>query len=194
MTILSNPAVAALSAIFVWWFSTGIILYIVGPAAVDVPLVRACGVHIVCGVALGACRQQRGPVRCGCLSRLHVRRMRFGAALEIGFLLGLLTGPRSEPCPDGCSGWRRVAYAVQAILYHELALVVSGAAVVAVTWDGANQIGLWTFVVLWAMRLSAKLNLFLGVPISTTQFLPSHLQYLTSFFTRGRSTCCSRLS
>ena len=36
------------------------------------------------------------------------------------------------------------------------------------------------------MRLSAKLNLFLGVPILNDQFLPSHLRYLSSFFTRGR--------
>ena len=150
-----------------------------------VPLVRACGVHIVCGVALGACRQQRGPAIAGAYLAFMWAIALWGA-LEIGFLLGLVTGPRSEPCPGGCSGWRRVAYAVQAILYHELALVVAGAAVVAVTWDGANQVGVWTFVVLWAMRLSAKLNLFLGVPNLTEEFLPSHLRYLTSFFTRGR--------
>ena len=75
----------------------------------------------------------------------------------------------------------------QAILYHELALVVSGAG------GGGSRLGtaqirsgVWTLAVLWAMRLSAKLNLFLGVPILNDQFLPSHLQYLTSFFTRGR--------
>jgi putative photosynthetic complex assembly protein 2 len=104
--------------------------------------------------------------------------------LEVGFLLGFLTGPRSETCPDGCSGWRRAAYALHAILYHELALVVSGLAVLAVTWDAANKVGLWTFLILWAMRLSAKLNLFLGVPIHNDQFLPERLRYLSSFFAK----------
>jgi hypothetical protein len=41
-------------------------------------------------------------------------------------------------------------------------------------------------LVLWAMRLSAKLNLFLGVPILHDQFLPGHLRYLGSFFNKGR--------
>jgi putative photosynthetic complex assembly protein 2 len=36
------------------------------------------------------------------------------------------------------------------------------------------------------MRLSAKLNLFFGVPNSGEQFLPPHLQYLKSFFKKRR--------
>ena len=62
------------------------------------------------------------------------------------------------------------------ILYHELAIVATALAVVAVTWGGANQVGTWTFLLLWAMRLSAKLNVFLGVPNLTEQFLPEHLR------------------
>jgi putative photosynthetic complex assembly protein 2 len=34
------------------------------------------------------------------------------------------------------------------------------------------------------MRVSAKLNLFLGVPNLGEQFLPEHLKYLKSFFRR----------
>ena len=185
MTLLSNPAVAALSAIFVWWFSTGIILYIVGLGRWTFRWSALAACTLFAASLWGLAGSSADPSVAGAYLAFMWAIALWGA-LEIGFLLGLLTGPRSEPCPDGCSGWRRVAYAVQAILYHELALVVSGAAVVAVTWDGANQIGVWTLAVLWAMRLSAKLNLFLGVPILNDQFLPSHLQYLTSFFTRGR--------
>ena len=49
---------------------------------------------------------------------------------EFGFLTGFITGPRSQPCPEGCTGWRRAAFAVEAVLYHEIALLLSGVAVV----------------------------------------------------------------
>jgi putative photosynthetic complex assembly protein 2 len=105
-------------------------------------------------------------------------------AQEFAFLTGLVTGPRSEACPEGCTGWRRAALAAESILYHEIALIMSGAAIVAVTWNADNQIGTWTFLILWVMRVSAKLNLFLGVPVLNHEFLPKRLEFLTSFFTR----------
>jgi hypothetical protein len=37
-------------------------------------------------------------------------------------------------------------------------------------------------MILWVMRQSAKLNLFLGVRNLSEEFLPEHLRYLESFF------------
>lgn len=56
--------------------------------------------------------------------------------------------------------------------------------VFAASWDKPNQTGWWTYLVLWTMRLSAKLNLFLGVRNLSENFLPAHLSYLQSYFTR----------
>ena len=53
---------------------------------------------------------------------------------------------------------------------------------VLLTWGAPNQIGVWTFVILWLMRLSAKLNVYLGVPNLTEEFLPDDLAYLKSYF------------
>ncbi len=105
-------------------------------------------------------------------------------AQEIAFLAGWLTGPRPLPCPVGVTGWRRLSYALQAILYHEFALLACGAAVVALTWNGANQIGLWTFAALWVLRQSAKINLFLGVPVTNDELMPDAVRFLKSFFAR----------
>jgi len=69
-----------------------------------------------------------------------------------------------------------------AILHHELALIVLGTAILALTWGQPNQLALWTFGVLWLMRLSAKLNVFLGVRNLNKQFLPDHLHYMGSYF------------
>ena len=53
--------------------------------------------------------------------------------------------------------------------------------VVAVTWGGANQVGTWTFLLLWWMHQSARLNVFLGVRNLNEEFLPDHLSFLRSF-------------
>jgi putative photosynthetic complex assembly protein 2 len=39
-------------------------------------------------------------------------------------------------------------------------------------------------MVLWWMRLSAKLNVFLGAPALSEAFLPEHLRYLERFFSK----------
>ena len=103
----------------------------------------------------------------------------------MAFLTGFLTGPRPLPCPAGATGLSRVRYAVTSILYHEIALAVSGLAVLAVGWGGPNQIGTLTFAVLWVMRVSAKLNLFLGVPVLNDGFMPAPIAYARSYFRRG---------
>ena len=73
---------------------------------------------------------------------------------------------------------------MKTILYHELAILVGAVTVLALTWGQPNQIGAWTFLLLWGMRQSAKLNVFLGVRNLNEQFLPPHLAYLGSFFAR----------
>jgi putative photosynthetic complex assembly protein 2 len=104
---------------------------------------------------------------------------------EVAFLLGVVTGPRRAACPPGATGWRRAGYAVQAVLYHEVALIVLAIAVVACVGPGQNRVGLWTFMALWAMRQSAKLNIFLGVRNLGENFLPPHIAYLKTYFRRA---------
>jgi putative photosynthetic complex assembly protein 2 len=52
--------------------------------------------------------------------------------------------------------------------------------------DQPNHVALCTFALLWCMRVSAKFNLFFGVPEVGLQYLPSHLTYLGSYFKQGR--------
>lgn len=103
---------------------------------------------------------------------------------EMAFLMGYLAGPRRSAATAVRGGWRHVLQAIEAILFHELAILATLAAILALTWGGANQVGAGTFAILWVMRLSAKLNVYLGVPNLTEEFLPAHLKYLKSFFAR----------
>jgi putative photosynthetic complex assembly protein 2 len=78
-------------------------------------------------------------------------------------------------------GWRRFAYAAATLIYHEIALFVTLILIIALTWQAPNLVAAWTFGVLFVMRLSAKFNIFLGVPNLTQDFFPSHLEHLKSY-------------
>jgi putative photosynthetic complex assembly protein 2 len=100
---------------------------------------------------------------------------------EISFYMGYVTGPRTHACAEGCSGLKHIGHAIAVSLWHELAIVVSFLLLCAMTWGSANQVGLWTFVILWWMHESARMNVVLGVRNLNAQFLPPHLAYLRSF-------------
>ena len=181
---MAAVAAAILYAVFVWWFSTGIVMLLVlRRRAIRTSLVGAALVFPVSLYLLAKSSGQSG------LAGVYVA---FTAAIllwgtqEIAFLTGFVTGPRPLPCPPGARGLARVGYALGAILYHELALIGSAIAVFAVTWGGANQVGTLTFCVLWVMRVSAKLNLFFGVPVLNDGFLPEPIAFVRSYFRRAR--------
>jgi len=180
---LAAHGLPLLYTLLVWWFSTGVVLYLDGlpPRTFRWSLLGASVVGV--GALLGLWATSADATRAGAYAAFTCAVLVWGWN-EMAFLMGFVTGPRRVACPEGCGGWSHFGHAVEAILYHELALVASGAAVVAVTWGGVNRVGAWTFAVLWVMRLSAKLNVFLGVPVPGESFLPEHLRYLGSFFSR----------
>ncbi|MFN4025029.1 MAG: DUF3623 family protein, partial [Hyphomonas sp.] len=86
--------------------------------------------------------------------------------------------------PEDLPPVARFRAGVSVIIHHELAIAVHAGILVALSWGAANQFALWTFLVLWAMRISAKLVVFSGAPNIADQFLPRHLDYLKSYFSR----------
>ena len=100
---------------------------------------------------------------------------------ELSYFLGFVTGPRPAACTPGVGMAKRFSLGVQTSLYHELAIVLTAAALWWVSYQAANQVALWTFVLFWAMRWSAKLNIFLGVRNLHAEFWPEHLRYLETY-------------
>lgn len=100
---------------------------------------------------------------------------------EVSYYTGVITGPRARACPIECSAWRRFRFGLLASLWHELAIVATAMLLIALTWGEVNQLGAWTFVILWLMRWSTKLNIFFGVPNLHEEFWPEHLRYLSSY-------------
>ena len=178
MTLYGLPIAFAL---FVWWFSTGLIIFLDHLSRRTFPL-SLLGASVLAGFAFHALTwiSDDTSVR-GAYAGFVVALIAWGWQ-EMSFLMGIITGPRKHACAHDCRGWKHFLHGVQVVIYHELAILVGGAAIIGFSWGGANQVATWTYSILWGMRISAKLNLFLGVRNVSERFLPLHLRYLASFF------------
>lgn len=101
---------------------------------------------------------------------------------EMGFLMGFVAGPRKTPCPPDLRGWARFKAATATVIHHEIAIAANLLLLVALTWGQPNQSAPLTFALLFGLRLSAKFNLFFGVPNLSDEIFPAHLAYLKTYF------------
>jgi len=167
-------------ALFVWWFSTGAIIFLDN-------LPRKTFKYSMIGASVVSLGCIYGIFRSSELTSVSAAYWAFFFGLfawgwqEISFYMGYVTGPRNQPCPEGCTGWAHFIHAIETSLWHELAIIATAIVIVDQTWGEPNQIGMWTFMVLWWMHQSAKLNVFFGVRNLNEEFLPEHLTFLKSF-------------
>ncbi len=180
---MSQYLLPALFTVLVWWLATGAILWLGRLPRWTFRLTMTSATiglgFALVGLHISATQTSVASAYCAFTCAVLVWGWQ-----EIAFLLGYVTGTRRSECPADSRGWKRAWYATEAILHHELALVVLALLVFAASWEQPNQTGWWTYLVLWSMRLSAKLNLFFGVRNLSENFLPDHLAYLQSYFTR----------
>ncbi len=186
--MFETPWIAALAALFLWWFATGILLWRVhsadkgGPdqhiwsVLLSLPLlaIGALGVN----ATLGEASPQN--VWLAFLSALAL-----WGWVELAFLSGIITGPNTAPCPPALDPQERFWAAFRTVAWHEFLLLAILCALIAASIGAENAFALWTFLVLFLARISAKLNLFLGVPRINTDFLPKPLSHLSSYFRQG---------
>jgi putative photosynthetic complex assembly protein 2 len=180
---MADFALPALFALFIWWFSTGAILWLDGLPVRTYRISMAGATLVVAAALWGLSASSADASVLGAYCAFSCGLLAW-AWQEMAFLMGYATGPSRAPCPADATGWRRFTLALRAILYHELAIIAGAVAVVAVTWGQPNQVGTWTYLLIWGMRQSAKLNVFLGARNLSENFLPPHLRYLGSFFLR----------
>ncbi len=180
---MNDEWIAGLYALFVWWFGTGVVLFADKLPRSAHRLAMAVATALTAGAvyALAVTAEER---------TLSAALVAFTATVviwgwhELSFLVGWLTGPRKTPCPEGARGWRRFRYAAGTLIHHEIAIALTGLALWVWLADAANPVAVWTYMILWAMRLSAKLNLFLGAPNVAEEFLPEEMAYLTTYFSK----------
>ncbi|MEM1106146.1 MAG: putative photosynthetic complex assembly protein PuhE [Pseudomonadota bacterium] len=184
MTALVLPCLAAA---FVWWASTGVLFWRMGLGQATHALTVAATTAAMGGamLALLALRPETGApaAYAGFLCGIAI-----WAWHEALFLTGYIGGPRRGPCPEGLSTWRRFCVSTEVVIYHEMAIAAHAVLIVALSWGAENMVAMWTFLLLWGMRINAKLVVFLGAPNISGELLPRHLSYLSTYFGRRRIT------
>jgi putative photosynthetic complex assembly protein 2 len=185
---MSSVWIAGLFALFVWWFSTGAILWVVSRAErggrdafVNAVILGLPALAVGCA---GVHATLDDPSVAGVYAAFLSAILIWGW-FELAFLAGVITGPYDRPCPPGVEGWPRFLRAWGAIAYSEMALILATATIVVVAHGAANTTGMWTFVVLFAARVTAKLNVYLGVPNINDGFLPSPVRHLSTHFRKA---------
>jgi putative photosynthetic complex assembly protein 2 len=185
--MLTNPWIAALVALFAWWFFTGIILLIVRRADLR-------------NAHMWATMANLPVLALGCVVAWHTIwdtstmgvYTAFFAALaiwgwiELSFLTGVITGPNRYYLREGVPEWERFLRAWGTIAYHEIALLTGLLSLAWLTHGAPNKFAFWTFGVLFFARISAKLNLYLGVRKINTEFIPSPLRHVPSHFREAK--------
>ncbi|MEM8788156.1 MAG: putative photosynthetic complex assembly protein PuhE [Pseudomonadota bacterium] len=178
---------AGIYAVFLWWFSTGAILFAVSRAVEGRNGALGAVIMAVPVLMLGCA----GVVMSLDDTGLKGAYVGFTSALlvwgwfEMAFLAGIITGPNSYPTPADAGGWERFVRAWGAVAYSEMALLLTGILIVLLSVGAANQVALWTYAVLLGARIFAKLNLYLGVPNINDEFLPAPVRHLTTHFRRA---------
>jgi putative photosynthetic complex assembly protein 2 len=181
---MADFAIPTLFALLIWWLGTGIVLFVARlPARTYRTSLTVGAIMALAAIAVIAATADRASAGGAYLA--------FTAAIvvwgfvELTFLTGIVLGPDRTEVSPGATGWARLSHAIAAIIHHELALLAGGAVILAASYGAENQVAVWTYAILWLMRLSAKLNLFLGVPNLHDELLPRSLSHLRGHFRRG---------
>ncbi|MBJ3763198.1 DUF3623 domain-containing protein [Maribius pontilimi] len=185
---MTDPWIAALIALFAWWFSTGAILWAVKRADGQGP--GAHGRTVLAGLPLliggiAASVLTRDATGNAALYGGFLSALAIWGWIELAFLTGTVTGPGRGPMPFCVNDGQRFRAAWRVLAWHELLLALGLAFLAALTWGADNTLAFWTYAVLFFARISAKLNIFLGVPRINTEFLPGPLAHLPSYFRQG---------
>jgi len=189
----SSSLGAAMFALLSWWLGTGAILWLVRLPQSSFRW-SMCGLSFLLGLGLWtACVSMRShSVLNAYIGFVSVIAM--WSWHEMAFLTGWLTGPRRDVLGKGLNFRQRFIQSAQVLLHHELALLLNFGVLLVMQQGQPNHMALCTFSLLWCMRLSAKLNLFFGVPFVGEQYLPAHLRYIGSYFKQAPVTLCFYLT
>lgn len=178
-----------LYAIFVWWFTTGLVIAVYGQSRRVIRGFFVAATVLLAG-ALWGIVQTRGSATLPAVYAAFACGVVVWGWQTAAYYLGFVTGPRHKPPHPHSADMRlrrRFWLAMQDSLFHELVALAFLIVLAALTLTAANP---WAFIVytaLWAMHTSAKLNVFFGVRNFRIDFLPSHLHHLGPLLGTGRS-------
>ncbi len=182
---MSSVWIALLTALFAWWFATGAILAVVKRADAGGRRSHVWAVLLALPVlvlGVGLFLDTLGRTEPGAVYAAFFSALMIWGWIEMAFLCGVITGPNRRETPLGTPVGERFVRAFGAVAHHELLLLVALILMGWAAFGAANTYGFWAFALLFGARISAKLNLFFGVPRINLEFLPDALAHLPSHF------------
>ena len=97
---------AILYALFVWWFSTGVIMYVDGLPRRTFRWTMLVATILLMIALYGLSASSTDTTLPGAYVAFTSGLLIFGW-LEVSFYTGFITGPNRQACTHGCSGWRQ---------------------------------------------------------------------------------------
>lgn len=187
--MIGSIGIAAIFAIFAWWISTGAILL-----AVRMADRRGKNTHFTLTVValtifiggLWGYNETLGSLDVLGTYVAFVSVLAIWGWIELAFLSGVITGPNKLSAPEDIPEWDRFLRAWRTVAHHEILLFFVLLGLCYISWGQMNIFGLLSFVILYFARISAKFNLFFGVPRINTEFIPSRLNHMPSYFRKAK--------
>lgn len=181
-----SPTWAVVGVVAVWWLGTGAVFL----AARGTQSARrwsfVAGSLLLGGVVVSlapavSMRTDAGGVVQGLLVGFAT-----WAWMELSFYTGYVTGPSTREPPPGSGFVTRFRHALEACLWHELA-IVGGLALLLLLSPGPNRWAALQFSVFWGLHEVARINVLIGVPHPFRELLPRHLSHLQPYLEPRRA-------
>lgn len=177
-------ALTSVAACLVWWGSTGAILSLIGRSEATYRWSMLATTVSAVG-ALAVVVATRGTATAESAIAAFVATIVLWGMVEMAFLMGYIVGPRKDAPPPGASVGLRFKAAWGALAYHEIALAAALLLLLLLVQGEANTLAFRMYALLWLMRLSTKINIFLGVSNASEDLLPSRIAYLRHHFRKA---------
>jgi len=139
--MMASPWIAALFALFAWWFSTGAILWVVRTgdrSGKDGHFLSSIFGLPFLAAGIYGFWQSMGSESVAAVYAAFLSAFAIWGWIELAFLSGVVTGPNNAPCPPGTSEWERFLRAWGTIAFHEVLLVLCVAAMILIARDAIN--------------------------------------------------------
>jgi putative photosynthetic complex assembly protein 2 len=173
--------VAAVASIAIWWSSTAILIFLnFLPGAR--PFMFVVGAGLAIGGVVWLLRNRSNTTVSGAYLGFTAGILVW-AFVESSFYTGYIVGPEVAPLAVDGPSWPSFVRAFTRSMYHEVLVLTLGVAGLFAFHGARNRVGLWVFLILWFFHQSAKLNVFLGVANTGSEFLPEPVADLTPHMT-----------
>ena len=178
---------AVLIASAAWWVATGLVLALARAGNRYFKTVMALATGVALLGLFGLIATEDGDTKASAYVAFF-SALALWAWHETTFLIGLVTGPRRIAAGEAPREKTRFRAAFLAVRDHEIALLLTVLGLLWLMKDAENTTGLLAFLLLWVMRISTKLNIYLGARHAISDMLPDRLSYLKSYFRTDRTS------